>query len=472
MKKKLIGRMSAVALTAALVVSLAGCGGGGGSESTTAAAGTTAAAAENGTTAAAGQGAANVEAAPPAESVLTEPVTVTLWHSRGSGVHLEEMQRVVEEFNKTNGMGITVVEEYIGGNSEIDTKLATSIAAGDNCQIALCGYNSVGGLAAEDVLADMLPFAVRDGFDLDNLLPCFNVSLYFNGELLAMPYIRSASLLYCNMDLFKEAGYDTIPMDMNEFNEAKTKIKEQTGKAGIGIIKQPDFVQGAWTKSINGIGDVSEDGLSPLSFEDGSLREVTEWWLNGVNDGTILKYTTTSDGDNMISAFLAGDVASIPQSCAQIGRLIKGAEENGFELGVTALPGFRGEAISSTGGSNMVIVKANCTDAQIEASWQFLKFLVSDEQMVQNCIDTGYLPVTTSAGENQKMIDFWAENEAYKTAYDTLSIAIETRPSFYIAAWNDVERNMWDSVIQDNSMTLDEGMKFLEDTAPTIWPAK
>ena len=46
---------------------------------------------------------------------VTEPITITLVHSRSSGVHLDEMNRVVEEFNKTNDKGITVIAEYGGG---------------------------------------------------------------------------------------------------------------------------------------------------------------------------------------------------------------------------------------------------------------------------------------------------------------------------------------------------------------------
>lgn len=462
--KKTMRRLSALVLAAMLAGSMTGCG----SSKTE----TTEAAKEQ-TTAQAKEQAAETkgEEKKETEAAKAEPITITLWHSRGAGAQLEEMQRVVKAFNESNDKGITVEEEYVGKNTEVYSKLATSIAAGDNCQIALLGFTTVGELAAEGVLADMAPLAERDGFDLDNLLPCFNPGLYFNDQLLALPYIRSVSVLYYNKDLFKEVGCETIPTDIHEFSDVLKQIKEKTGKAGTSFYTQTDFIQGAWTKSINGIGDVSEDGLSPLSFDDGSLKEVAQWWLEGIEDGTITKYTSTEPADTILGSFYAGELAAIPYSCGNMATILKNCKESGVDVGVTQIPGFRGKATSSTGGSNMVIVGANNSDAQIEASWEFLKFLLSDEQLVLNSINTGYVPVTYSAGQNQQMIDFWKDNETYKYAYDTLEVALETYPSPYVAAWQGTMKTMWDNVILDGSMTVDEGMEYLEGMKGTIFPA-
>lgn len=466
MRKQFLRKISALILVSAMTASLAACGGKA-EESKSSDTGNTAAAE---TTAAKAADAS--ETGETGDSRFKEPVTITVWHSRAAGNQLEEMQRVVAEFNETNGMGITVNEEFVGENKEVYTKLATSIAAGDNPQVALLGFTTVGEMAAEGVLADMQPLAERDGFDLDNIRSCFSPGMYFDGQLLAMPYIRSCSVLYYNKDIFKEVGCEEIPADIHEFSDVLKQIKEKTGKPGISFSTDVDFIQGGWTKSINGVGDVSNDGLRPLSLDDGSYKELAEWWLAGVNDGTIMKYTATNPKDNIKNAFTSGELASMPLSCGSMKSIMKQCKENGVDVGIAQIPGFRGKGTSSTGGSNMVIVSANNTEEQIEASWEFLKFLVSDEQMAQNCISTGYLPVTYSCGESKEMQDFWAENENFKIAYETLDVAIETNPSFYIAAWQNVERKMWDMVILDNSMTVDEGIKYLEDTAPTIWPAQ
>lgn len=185
-----------------------------------------------------------------------------------------------------------------------------------------------------------------------------------------------------------------------------------------------------------------------------------------------MKYTSTDASNNILSAFYSGELASVPSSCGNMATIFKNCKETGVNVGVTQIPGFRGKATSSTGGSNMVIVGANNSEEQIEASWEFLQFLLSDEQMIQNSINTGYVPVTYSAGENKDMQAFWAENENYKYAYDTLEVALETYPSPYLAAWQGTMKNMYDNVILDESMTVEEGMEYLKGMEGTIFPGK
>ncbi len=392
---------------------------------------------------------------------VTEPITITLVHSRSSGVHLDEMNRVVEEFNKTNDKGITVIAEYGGGNTEIYSRVAIDSQTGENCQIALLGFTTVGTLAAANMLADMKPYAERDGFDLANLLECFNRGLFYGDALVALPYIRSDSIVYYNKDVWAKAGYDTIPGDIETFTEACKKIYAEQGIPGWRAGVATDFVIGAFVKSIDGAGLVSPDGMSPISLDDGALQEVLTWWNTGAQEGWIEKFTVTDDGTNRLNNFYNGKLACITDSCGSMSTILKNAEEKGLDVGFAPIPGFRGKACSSTGGSNMVIVSKNNTDQQIAASWEFLKFLLSDSQQIINSQATGYVPVTYSAGASKEMADFWAENPSYKYAYDVLEFAIEGYASPFLAAWQGEVTKVWNYVILDQSMTVEEGIAYL-----------
>lgn len=461
--KKAIKRTCSLMLALVMMLALAACGGAASSSSAPASSSAAASSAAGGSS----------EPAAPATSYpdqVTEPVTITLWHSRGAGAHLTEMQRVVEAFNETNEFGITVQEEFIGTNTEIYAKLATAIASGDNCEIALLGFTTVGELAAEGVLADMAPYAERDGFEMDNLLECWDRGLIFDGEFLAMPYIRSASLIYYDKNLLAEMGHDTIPQDIETFTELIKQIKDERDTYGYIMLNQTDFVQGAFIKSMNGEGLVSEDGLVPNCLYDGSLETVTDWWRTGVEEGYMMPYTSTDASNNQLTAFYNGDVATIAASSGNMSTILKNAGENGIEVGVSPLPGFNGSYISSTGGSNMVIVDSNNSQQEVAAAWEFLKFLVSDEQQIFNSQNTGYVPVTQSAGSTQAMADFWAENPTFKSAYDTLDYAIEGYASPYLAAWQGAIVTTFDNVILDGSMTVEEGMEYLKGIEGTIFP--
>ena len=392
---------------------------------------------------------------------VTEPITITLVHSRSSGVHLEEMNRVVNAFNQTNGKGITVIAEYGGSNTEIYSRVALDTMTGTNCQIALLGFTTVGELAAAGILADMMPYAQRDNFDLDNMLECFRRGLYSGDALVALPYIRSDSIIYYNKDIWAKAGYDEFPADIETFTAGCKKIYAEQGIPGWRSGVSTDFVIGAFVKSIDGAGLIAPDGMSPISLEDGSLQEVLTWWNTGAQEGWIEKFTVTDDGTNRAQNFFNQKIACIADSCGSMSTYMKNAQEMGVNLGFAPLPGFRGKGCSSTGGSNMVIVAKNNSEQQIAASWEFLKFLMSDEQQIINSQATGYVPTTYTAGSSQAMADFWAANPSYKYAYDVLSVAIEGYASPFLAAWQGEVTKVWNYVILDQSMTVEEGIAYL-----------
>ena len=49
---------------------------------------------------------------------VTEPITITWWHAHESSFQ-PDLDYIVNKFNAENGMGITVVPQYIGSYTEI-----------------------------------------------------------------------------------------------------------------------------------------------------------------------------------------------------------------------------------------------------------------------------------------------------------------------------------------------------------------
>ena len=47
--------------------------------------------------------------------IVTEPITIEIWHTRGAGANGDQIAEAVAEFNATYPHGITVVEVYQGG---------------------------------------------------------------------------------------------------------------------------------------------------------------------------------------------------------------------------------------------------------------------------------------------------------------------------------------------------------------------
>ena len=60
------------------------------------------------------------------------------------------------------------------------------------------------------------------------------------------------------------------------------------------------------------------------------------------------------------------------------------------EMGSSPFPGYNGNA-SGSGGSQIGVIAPGKTDAQIEASWEFMKFMLEDENVVYFTENTGFL---------------------------------------------------------------------------------
>lgn len=100
---------------------------------------------------------------------VTEPITIEFWHTRGSGANGDNMTAMIEEFNASNGLGITVEGVYQGSYAETLSKITAAVGAGDNPAVAIVASGGIEALADAGVLADMMPYMERDGFDLDNI---------------------------------------------------------------------------------------------------------------------------------------------------------------------------------------------------------------------------------------------------------------------------------------------------------------
>ena len=109
----------------------------------------------------------------------------------------------------------------------------------------------------------------------------------------------------------------------------------------------------------------------------------------------------------------------------------------------------------------LVLIDCDNTDAVKRAGWEFIQFLMSDEQIARNAIKTGYLPTTKDISENKTMADFWAENPLYKVAYEQLSCArSEAYPYFENRAeFRTNCQSVISLMVQEGSITAEQAVE-------------
>lgn len=354
-----------------------------------------------------------------------EPITITFWHTRGSGANYEVLKACVDGFNSTVGAekGIIVEEVYQGGYAAITSAVQLACQAGEQPVVCVSSGVRVSLLLDEDIPADVSALAEASGFDrtrfFDGLMQTPGNE---DGALRSFPYIRSTPVLYYNKTLADSLGL-TPPKtveDLEAFAKAMFK-KDESGEVltwGFELTNDITFLQGTLLWSL-GEPLVGENGTSPCLTGSSMERTLTDW-LRWIDEGWCRPYDATNAGTICNEMLTAGKLGCFVASCASLTNLRKSTREAGIELGVAYFP-YYNEPGCSIGGGNIFVVGKNNTEEQIAAGWEFVQYVLADEQVAAEAIGSGYLPTTKTIVENEAMKAFWEANPEYKVAYEQLA---------------------------------------------------
>ena len=403
-----------------------------------------------------------------AQDIKRKPITVEIWHTRGAGKNGDMIASSVQKFNETNDLGITVVEVYQGGYNDTLTKTMQAVAAGTQpAMVVLERAAGVPVMAEQGVLEDLTTYIERDQFDMDNFLPVLLGYSYYNEEVVSLPYIRSTPVFYYNKELFEEVNATEAPVTFAQLGEISKKLMAE-GKVekGFELLNDPAwFVQNMIYQL--GSNMLSEDGLSAPCLEDGALLEVLSQWRQWVDEGWCAPFVSTDAESSMKELFYQGKLGSFIASSGGLSNVLKTSE---FEVGVSTFPTLSDKQAAPTGGGNIAIIGQGNDDQVIEAAWEFVKFLMTDDQVAENAANTGYLPTTYSASNSPILQKLWEETPQYKVAYDQLAVTQEIPWSSYKADFELLLKEYCSYVIQDKSYTPEQAVEEIKKNAEVIFP--
>ena len=331
------------------------------------------------------------------------PVTIEFWHSMGSATG-ELIQEIVDEFNASQDE-VIVNAVYQGDYNAAGTKIQAAVSGGNAPHVAQIEITRVGYYSDEGILLDLYPLANADKeFDLDELYTGVMNFSYYNDQLVSLPIARSVPVMYYNKDALKAVGYDEAPKNWEELRDASDKVAVD-GTKGYGIALGDSWYYLAmmltaggqvYNEEENGIGFYGEAGTKPLQL-----------WLDMLADESAFipegeAYASTSALRN---AFMAGQCNIIMQSSAQYRNLSDNSE---FEVGVAYIP-MDVTYAAIPGGSNLVAFDG-MTEEEEEATWKFMKYMVSGDVSGKFAAGTGYLPVSDAALNSDiyqaKLVDY------------------------------------------------------------------
>lgn len=392
---------------------------------------------------------------------VTEPITITLWHASGSGANGDYMDAVVKAFNETNEYGITVETMYVEGYDAILSKVSTALAGNEAPELAMFADQGIPVMDSKGVFADLSAYVERDNFDLSNFISAVEEYVNQDGRVITVPFSRSTPVLMYNKAIWEKAGL-TPSADLTElYQQAETISKANPGVYGFGTFIDPFYFQEPYVRSLGSDGLLADDGESPAALDDGNLEKVLSEWLAGIEAGYIAPPSVTDAQTKLREQFYNGKLASFIGSSGGLVNVAEMAKENNVDMGVTYYPSYGGSA-SGCGGNNLAVIGKGKSDQQIAAAWEFIKFVSSDEWVVERAIATGYIPVTKTAAATEKMQNYWTEHPEFKIAYDQTEYARCATWSVQLQEWNKYLNTAFSYVIQDKSMSPKEAVSYLE----------
>lgn len=406
---------------------------------------------------------------------VKEPVTISFWHDRTSDTDQAFLQESIKEFNETNEYGITVEEVAQGYLDDVQAQVETAIAANNAPLLADLSCNGIPLFASEGVLADMTPYIERDNFDMDNVVKELTDYTYYEDKIVTMPYTRGTAILYYNKDLYAAAGMTEAPKSVEELNGYAKKIYDDSNGSikGIAYTIEPNYYQHYLLASINGVGFMDEDGLGASCVTDGSMEQFLTDWYNWTEEGWCDIPALSGASSAVQEAFFNGQLAAFVSSSNRATSISQNAANANITLGMAATVGYGGPSAPLGGGSIGIIEKGH-SQQEVAAAWEFVKFLMSDDQVAQNHIRTGVLPTTYSAAEGETLQTFWADpaNEGYKISYDQVKVASAPCMSIYTSEWTSIVRSAYSELIQARSAGAKEIVENMAREAEALFPAK
>ena len=359
---------------------------------------------------------------------LQNPVTIEMWHYM-NGKQAEALQSIIDDFNSSNELGITVKASAQGNIPDLNKKVIVASQANTLPAIINVYPDIATGLINNNKLADLTPYVNNETVgmaeDLKNdFVPDFvkELSQWGENKIYGFPMTKSTEVVYVNKTLLEKIGYtvdDLKDLTFEKLAEISQKSKEQLGIPGFGF----DSSSNAF------ISTLKEDGLDFVEL-DGKINVVNDWskefmqfFRNEVQSGAFR--TTTSEEKFLSDPFSNQRVLMYQGSSAGFAHI----NTNGaFDIAIVEVPYFEGKdkAVIQQGAS--LFATTDVSPEEQYAAYEFMKFATNTENTAKFATATGYLPVRKSAEDSTLVQELVADSNSlygkiYEVAKDSLQYA-------------------------------------------------
>ncbi len=381
-----------------------------------------------------------------ASTAARESVTVNLWHTIPPETEVYWLEELMPEFEAAYPECNFV---YRNLGIEDPALIRQGLAAGGDEAPAMAWIASseTGAYVEAGVLVDVQGWLDEHPTIRDNIVPSLLELSSYDGEVRSLPWMTNNTAMWINVDAFNEAGVP-IPSQnpeetwtWEEFADAVKKLTTDDRKGYLltqGNAGWDTWVFHAWIAQAGGEfmspeGDAmfaSEAGTEAISF----LKELV--------DGDYVSFT--NEGWNA-GPWYAGEVAIHTNGPWNLPSL---SEFEDFEFTVVPFPRHEKPA-ANLGGDQLFIFDQG--EAKNACSLAYAEYMLSDEFQIKFNIQSGNLPVTTSAITSD---EYQAHLETYPFLagwVNQVPYGVMRRPFPHFADASTFFGQAWDEILLNNA---------------------
>ncbi|MDH4136635.1 MAG: extracellular solute-binding protein [Anaerolineae bacterium] len=388
---------------------------------------------------------------------------ITLWHAF-TKVEEQTLLALISEFNSQNEWGITVKPEYGGHYYDLHRKTLAAIAFGSPPEMTFTYHSRVAEYAQADVIQPLDDYIASEKYglteeELPDYFPAFLAGdryPAFDGEQLSLSPSLGMEVMYYNVDMLNELGYENPPATWDEFKAMCMDATQDIDGDGINdtfgyAVLPSGFTFAGWVWGRGGE-LLSKDGQSVM-FQEQGLEALA--LLEDLMDSGYAYQAVVEDGDRL--DFGQGKVLFIFDSLDGL-RYYSAAIEEGtivepeFEWSIAPFPHEAAKPVVGMYGPTLCVFKT--TPQKQLAGWLFIKWFTESEQAARWAMAADHFPVQKSAVEAETMKAYFEENPLYEEAFGFLEYA---RMEPAIAGWQVIRDALYRAVVGVASGQMSSG---------------
>jgi sn-glycerol 3-phosphate transport system substrate-binding protein len=337
------------------------------------------------------------------------PVSITFWHSMTVS-NKDTLESLVRQFNASqNEVQVNLVFQGTYDDS-LNKFLASLGRASELPALIQIEDASTQLMVDSQEVTPVQEFIDRDEYDLSAFEPRVLDYYRVGDELYSMPFNLSSPILYYDKNDFREAGLDPEkpPQTLEDVKAYSEKLLQKdssgnTTRSGIALDVYPwifeEWLAKAGALYVNN-GNGRDARATEAVFNGPEGKAIFEWWADMVKSGLAFNVGRNPTGADGLLALASGRASmTIATSAAlrSVLDVIEAGGAQGLELGVGPMPAPQSpDGGISVAGASLWILKDR-PEAEQEAAWKFIRYLVGPEQQATWYAGSGYFPIRRDA---------------------------------------------------------------------------